>query len=376
MASTEAKERKKKRAQRRAERAARRNGTASTNGKATAAKPKGKVREWFDALLFAVIVMLIVRTLIFDLFRIPTPSMEKSLLVGDYLFVSKIHYGTRLPMGICVPFTEICLPGVTFPYTRVPGFTEVKRGEAIVFNWPAEEKPISQKMHYIKRVVGMPGETLEVRDKVVHINGEPQPLLPGMQQQWYVYKKDQRVRLSNARLTALGVDEVLPTANPSILRIVATEGAVEEIRAWPYVDRVDPAIAPADAGYSSIMYPPNLGYTPDNYGPMTIPKEGETVTLTPENWRYLEPVIRRFEGHTTQALQDGTFQIDGQPATTYTFTQDYFFAMGDNRDNSEDSRFWGFVPMTHVVGKAVLIYFSWSAEDNLPRFNRIFHFVE
>ncbi len=364
------KKRKKGRARPRAEQ---RDAAVPVNGKAPSTKKqKSKLREWSDALIFAVVVMLIVRTLFFDLFRIPTPSMENNLLIGDYLFVSKVHYGTRTPITLGVPFTQIYLKGIELPWTRVPGFSTVKRGDAIVFNWPYEEKPIDRKMHYIKRVVGLPGETLEVLEKVVHLDGTPLPIQEGMQQHWYVYKNDPRVRLSSVKLRELGIKEVTPTANPSIVRILATAKAVDEMREWPWIERVEPSITQDASGYSAHMYPPGRGYTPDNYGPVTIPQRDHSVTLTAENWPVYETVIRRYEGHTTRLRNDGRFEIDGQPVTTYTFDQDYFFVMGDNRDNSEDSRFWGFVPMDHIVGKALLIYFSWDAEESLPRFSRLF----
>ncbi len=386
-ATKQKKKRKKQRAARAQQRAQQRAASTSVNGKGKGKdagppkKQKSKLREWTDALLFAVIVMLIVRTLFFDLFRIPTPSMENNLLIGDYLFVSKLHYGTRTPVTLGIPFTQIYLKGLELPWTRFPGFSEVQRDDAVVFNWPAEtEKPIDRKMHYIKRVVGLPGETIDIRNKEVHINGEALPLQEGMQQHWYVYKKDQRLRLSRARLRTLGIKEVDPTANPAIERILATAEAVEQVRALPYVDRVEPSIARSDGSYSAYMYPKGQDFTPDNYGPVTIPKQDQQVTLTAENWPVYEPIISRYEGHTTRALPNGRFEIDGQPVTTYTFAQDYFFVMGDNRDNSEDSRFWGFVPMDHVVGKAVLIYFSWDT-DGSPfffgqiRFDRLFNLI-
>ncbi|MFQ5568877.1 MAG: signal peptidase I [Rhodothermales bacterium] len=382
MASIETTRKRKSRQKRRAQRRAQQRASAAqTNGKKKDAAPrkqKSKLREWVEALVFAVVVMLIVRTLFFDLFRIPTPSMEKNLLVGDYLFVSKLHYGTRLPMGLCVPFTDLCVSSVRFPYTRLPGFSSVQRGDAIVFNWPAEDKPVDRKQHYIKRVVGLPGETVTIQSKLVHIDGEPLPLQEGMQQLWDVYKKDQRVRLSFARLNALGIDYVENTANPNRLRVVATSEAADELRSWPYIQRVEPSIETRADRFN--LYPPNQGYTPDNFGPVTIPKAEQTVTLSPENWLYYEPVIRRYEGHTTELRQDSTFVIDGQAASTYTFAQDYYFVMGDNRDNSEDSRFWGFVPMDHVVGKAVLIYFSWDDGGSPPilgeiRYGRLFSLI-
>ena len=351
--------------------------SAQSNGKSDGKrKPKGKVREWIDAIVFALVVMLIVRTLIFDLFRIPTPSMEKSLLVGDYLFVSKLHYGTRTPLTIGVPFTQIYLKGIRLPHTRFPGFSEVERGDAIVFNFPPEGKPVDRKMHYIKRVVGMPGEELRVQNKVVYVDGEALPLREGMQQYWNVYKKDPRVALSGSTLRDLGVSDVQGTSNPSVVRVLATREAIQEIESWPWVENIEPYIAPDNVGYSSLMYPSGLGYTPDNYGPVTIPAKGATITLNPSTWQLYEPVITNYEGRTARVLADGTFEIDGEQTDTYTFGQDYYFVMGDNRDNSEDSRFWGFVPMNHIVGKAILIYFSWDGEAMLPRFGRIFDVIQ
>lgn len=348
---------------------------ASSPDRGRVRPPKSQLRQWGEALLFAAVVVLIVRTLFFDLFRIPTPSMERNLLVGDYLFVSKLHYGTRLPLTLGVPFTSWYLPGMEFPYTRLPGFSEVQRGDAIVFNYPPEAQPIDRKMHYIKRVIGLPGETLEVRDKVVHVNGDPLPLGEGMQQFWYVYKSDARYQLPGSRLRELGVSDVRPTQDAEVVRVLATPDAVEAMRAWPWIDRVEPYIA-RDEAYGALMYPPGRGYTPDNYGPVTAPQKGETVVLTSENWPLYEPLIGRYEGHTTQRVGDSIFQIDGEQVETYTFTQDYYFAMGDNRDNSEDSRFWGFVPMDHVVGKAIFTYFSWDANGYLPRFSRIFRVIQ
>ena len=365
--------RRKSREQRAAQRAKNRAKDTRQAGDAPKGKKRKKsvLREWLDAMLFAVIFMIIVRTLLFDLFRIPTPSMENSLLVGDYLFVSKLHYGTRTPITLGIPFTQIYIRNLELPWTRIPGFSEVKRGDAVVFNWPADEPEyIDRKMHYIKRVVGMPGDSLALVDKVVRINGEPQLLAEHMQQQWYVYKTNPRVQLPYARLQEIGIFEVTPTANPSVVRVLGTEEAITALREWSYVDRVTPAIARENANYSDHMYPPGHRYTPDNYGPVLIPQEGMTVSLTESNWPFFEPVIRRYEGHTT-GLAGGQFIIDGQPAQTHTFSQDYYFMMGDNRDNSEDSRFWGFVPFDHVVGKAVLVYFSWDGGGSPPLFGQI-----
>ncbi|WP_051141385.1 signal peptidase I [Salisaeta longa] len=336
---------------------------------------KGPLRQWAEAFIFAAVVVLIVRTLFFDLYRIPTPSMEKNLLVGDYLFVSKVHYGTRLPMTLGIPFTSIYWPGMELPAVRLPGFSRVERGDAIVFNWPASEKPIDRKMHYIKRVIGLPGESISVRDKVVHINGNPLPLGRGMQQFWRVTKNDASYRLPLQRLESIGIETIRPTQSARTVRMLATPQAIETVRSWPWVANVEPFIL-RNSNYSALMYPAGRGYTPDNYGPIHIPQKGETITLTDKNWPVYRPVIVRYEGHAARQMSDSTFAIDGEQTTTYTFAQNYYFAMGDNRDNSEDSRFWGFVPMNHVVGEALFTYFSWDAEAFTPRFGRIFNPIE
>jgi signal peptidase I len=336
---------------------------------------KGELRQWAEAFIVAFVVVLIVRTLFFDLFRIPTPSMEENLLVGDYLFVSKLHYGTRLPMSVGVPFTSIYVPGISFPYTRFSGFSEVQRGDPIVFNFPPNEGPIDRKVHYIKRVIGMPGENLAVRNKVVHIDGDPLPLGHGMQQYWRVTKSDARYQIPRTRMEEIGVSEIRPTEQSTVVRILATPAAVRQLQEFSWVESVEPFVV-ENSDYGDLMYPSGRGYTPDNYGPIHIPEKGETVTLTDANWPVYRPAIVRYEGQDARQMSDSTFAIEGERTTSYTFQQDYFFVMGDNRDNSEDSRFWGFVPMNHVVGKATLTYFSWDHEEWVPRFWRIFNPIE
>lgn len=382
MASSEVLKAKERQDARRKRRAGR-NGTAAGDEAAVrdrrSRKQKGKVREWTDALVFALVVMLVVRTLIFDLFRIPTPSMEKNLLVGDYLFVSKLHYGTRTPMTIGIPFTQLFVKGIKLPNTRLPGFTEVRRGDAVVFNWPADDgdKPIDRKMHYIKRVVGLPGETLQIENKILTVDGEPIPLMQNMQQQWVVHLKDRMYRLSDARLKAMGVSEwgVNPQ-QPSILYMTATDEAIGEVSELPYISHVEPYIESGSVVFGSRMYPPTANYTPHNYGPVTIPAKGQSVQLTNENWPSLGPVIQKYENRTVRRMPDGRVEINGEVTDQYTFEQDYYFVMGDNRDDSEDSRFWGFVPMDHIVGKAIVIYFSWDKDEGLPRFSRLFKSID
>jgi signal peptidase I len=326
--------------------------------------------------VFALVAALIIRTFFFEAFRIPTPSMEKNLLVGDFLLVSKMHYGTRTPITLGVPFTDIYLPGFQLPFFRLPGFGDVKRGDSFVFNYPPDDAPIDRKTHYIKRAMGLPGDTLSVQSKVVHVNGRAIPLDAGMQQEWIVEKSSPEVRLPGPRLRELGIEQVVPLNERSeVLVRFATTHAADEIASWPYVERVEPFIEPPGTRTGNETFPPGSHFTRDNYGPVYIPAAGSTVELSDSTWALYEEIITRYEGHSGRRLGSGRFEIDGKPATSYTFDQDYYFAMGDNRDNSLDSRFWGFVPEDHVVGKAFLIYFSWDADDNLPRIGRIFNLI-
>ena len=383
MASTQQTKTQKRRKERRKARADK--SATQRNGRPGTKTPprKGRIREWIDALLFALIAAVIIRTFLFEAFRIPTPSMEKNLLVGDFLLVSKLSYGPRTPMSICFPFTSKCIPGIKLPYTRLPGFGEVERGEPFVFNFPPEDKPIDQKTHYIKRAMGMPGDTLMLKDKVLHVNGEPLPLSEGMQQEWVVHTTDPQVRLPGPRLRELGIEEARALGRPDqVLIRFATLEDVAEIEKWPYVSRVEPYAYPAGPRTNG-QFPSGSTFSRDNYGPIVIPRAGETVTLTRENWSMYEDIIDRYEMHDVKRDRNGRvvvdasgrFTIDGQPTNQYTFEQDYYFAMGDNRDNSLDSRAWGFVPQDHVVGKAFMTYFSWDSDRSVPRLNRLLRMI-
>ncbi len=376
---------KKQRRQRRADRAAQRDQRSDTP---KTKKKKGPVREWLDAVTFAIIFMVIMRALFFDLFRIPTPSMEKSLLVGDYIAVSKIHYGMRSPITLGIPFTQIYVRGLELPWTRFPGFTSPKRFDTVVFNWPADEgKPVDRKTYYIKRIIGMPGDTLSIVNKVVHVNRDTlffketsKPLKDTMQHLWFVYKQDPRVRLPGARLQELGISEAFPTMNPAIERIQATDSAAAVVAGWEYVASVRPVIRGASASQGFSLYPENANNSTDNFAPLVIPGKDRTINLTAENWPVYRSVITNYEGQSA-SLDGERILINGQIQDSYTFSQDYYFVMGDNRDNSEDSRFWGFVPMDHVVGRAVAVYFSWNSQGSpfligQIRGNRMFRAIQ
>lgn len=337
-------------------------------------KAKSWLKEWVDALVFAAIAALIIRTFLFEAYRIPSPSMEQTLLTGDFLVVSKISYGPRTPMVLGVPFTNIYLPGLTIPWTRLPGFEDVDRNDIVVFNYPIDIAPVSAKTNYIKRCVAIPGDTLSISDKQVFINGEEAEQFTGIQKT-YIVTVQERVRLSPAKVRAAG-GTLQGSQSPNSYRVNMAAGAAETIRGWSEVTDVELFVLPEEFNeFSRVDFNFSAGFNNhDHLPPIVVPFEGQEVTLTPDNWHIYENVITRYERNTVER-NGNTFVINGEETNTYTIQQDYYFMMGDNRDDSEDSRFWGFVPQDHIVGKAGIIYFSWDAEQWAPRFNRILNFI-
>ncbi|MEX0679764.1 MAG: signal peptidase I [Balneolales bacterium] len=331
---------------------------------------KSWAREWLDALLFAAVAALVIRALFLEAFRIPTPSMEATLLTGDFLLVSKLHYGARSPMSLGIPFTGLHLRGVELPWFRVPGFMNVRRDDILVFNYPVDEGVISQKTNYIKRAVGIAGDTVGIRNKIVYINGEPEVPKETYEQHYEIQVRD-RLRLSQSKVRAAG-GEML-SASGNTYRINMTLEVASEISGWPEVERVEPLVLPVSFNnYSRQPFTFSQGFR-SNYHHMSdlvIPFEGQTVTLSDENWHLYQDIVTRYERNQFSRAGD-QFVINGDTTNEYTIQQDYYFMMGDSRDNSEDSRFWGFVPDDHVVGRAWIIYFSWNSERFLPRLRRL-----
>ncbi len=335
-------------------------------------KAKSWLREWLDALLFAAVAALIIRALFLEAFRIPTPSMESTLMTGDFLLVSKVHYGARTPMSLGIPFTGVHLKGVELPWFRLPGFMNVRRGDILVFNYPVDDVTISQKTNYIKRAVGVAGDTLGIRDKVFYVNHQPEEHLETLEQHYEVAVRE-RLRLSPSKVRAAG-GQMLPSPG-NRYRINMTDAVAGEMAGWPEIELVEPLVLPISFNDNARQpftfargFRGNYHHMPD----IVIPFEGQTVTLTDRNWHIYYDIVARFEGNEVTRAGD-RFVINGDTTNQYTIRQDYYFMAGDSRDNSEDSRFWGFVPDDHVVGRAWIIYFSWDGERMLPRIRRLFN---
>ncbi|RTQ49992.1 signal peptidase I [Hymenobacter gummosus] len=380
-------------------------------------KPKGFWREWGDAILFAVVAATLIRWATFEAYTIPTPSMEHSLLVGDYLFVSKLHYGPRTPQTpLQVPLTHQTLWGtgiksysdaIQLPSYRLPGFSEIKRNDVVVFNVPFEaEHPADLRTNYIKRCVAIAGDQLEVKQGQVVVNGQPQPKYPDMQSSYFLQipAPDDQIRAAFRQYGVVNYDNQ-QNGEPFLIQhptygvgygVHMTEAARAFFSKQPGVKGIidlkeqpnqpvgpnEQAVFPnnPDSPYSSALSPaPFPGWNKDNYGPISVPKQGETVTLTRQNIPMYWKIILRYEHNENVTMQGDQVVINGQPITTYTFKQNYYFMMGDNRHNSLDSRYWGFVPEDHVVGKAVLIwmsvdpYGSWLSKI---RWNRLFNTID
>ena len=265
--------------------------------------PQQKGIEFIKNLLFALVAALLIKSFLIETSRVPTGSMEKTILVGDFLFVNKFIYGSSSPRNI--PFTNIALP-----YFQLPSFADPKKGDIVVFEYPGDRDQLKSTNidNYVKRCIAEPGDTVRIIDKVVFINGEEADIPPHIQYHGlYPVKKE----------------------------------------------IVDPGIFPKGARWNK-----------DNYGPYVIPKEGDVIELSPKNIEYWRTIIDREYGRKVVSIKDGSVTIEGKPVNSYTIKKDYYFMMGDNRDDSMDSRYWGLVARDLVVGEALMIYWSWN--PNIP----------
>ncbi len=382
-------------------------------------------REWIDAGVFAVVAATIIRTFVFEAYVIPTGSMEKTLLINDFLFVNKMSYGARIPQTpLSFPFVHNIMPfsktmpsyirEVQLPYKRLPAFTEVKRNDVVVFNFPAGDTiinlpdygsanpyydvlrfqyrgdreafaqsglpllvhPMDKTDNYIKRCVGVAGDIIQVKNGTLFVNNQPAFLPPASQSDYLVETNGTNFPEEFLR-EELGIDidnpgdQVRSIDKPGTLIFNLTPEQVQKVKKQSNVK----AIAPFSDNQIGTTFPndeANFPWTIDNYGPLTIPKKGEVVTLTPQNIALYKRLIGNYEQNTFEEA-NGKYIINGKETNTYTIKYNYYWMMGDNRHRSQDSRFWGFVPETHVVGKASLIWFSW---EKGPRWKRLFNGIK
>lgn len=400
-------------------------------GAEAASKHKKPVwREWVDAGIFAVVAATLIRTFIFEAYTIPSGSMEKTLLVKDFLFVSKLSYGPRIPnTPLSVPFVHNYLPItdgrsysrlIELPYIRWFA-TSPKRGDVVVFNFPAGDTvihktdfesyntyydikrraalgsredqmilvdhenfpivvhPVDKTDNYIKRCVGVSGETIQIKDDVVLINGEEQPIPPQSEIRYTVTVTapvlDEDVMKSEYNLD-FEKSDYNQTGRPNEYTMLLTGAAKDKMQKNGLIKSIVPITEPLGSGIESVFPYDTLAihriWSRDNFGPVWIPKKGAALKLTAENYSVYERAIRVYE-HNEFEQRNGKFILNGKEVTEYTFKMDYYWMMGDNRQGSQDSRFWGFVPEDRIVGKAWMIWFSW---EGGPRWKRLFNIVK
>lgn len=378
---------------------------------------KSGAREWIDAAAFAVVAATLIRTFVFEAYTIPTSSMEKTLLVNDFLFVSKFAYGPRIPnTPLAMPFMHHTIPGINtksyvewikIPYTRWFA-SPVKRNDAVVFNFPAGDtltkewdsqkpyydivreigrertwseftittRPVDKRENYIKRCVGIAGDSIFIKDGILYVNGQPAYVSPTSATYYNVVSTanweestltDAGIRLNQKEEDFRSYD--FTPEGQGRYRINLTLGELEIVKKLPGFTSF------TREKESNITLPYNAAvanWTTDDFGPLWIPKKGASIELNERNLVLYDRCIRVYEGNTVER-QGNKVLINGQPATSYTFKMDYYWMMGDNRHKSQDSRYWGFVPEDHIVGKASLIWFSW---DGGPRWSRMFKMIK
>lgn len=356
-----------------------------------------KKESTLSSILFAVVVATIVHTYFIQPFTIPSSSLEKTLLIGDYLFVSKMHYGARTPSTtVAVPMVHDTIPVLNkrsyfsfpqYPSFRIPGFSEIKRNDIVVFNWPADtvqrffmknspfvDKPVDKKSNYVKRCVAVAGDTVSLVDGIVHIDGQPE-VLDNRSRLQYNYSIEFSTTPNvnwNALMQELDITEGGGfSQDGKILYLnAATQAAVDKLKQLPGYVKATRFVAQGPGNAFG-----NRNWNIDNMGPIYLPKAGETIELTLQNIPLYEYAIKHYEKQET-AWVDGQFTINGQKASSYTFQYNYYWMMGDNRHRSEDSRAWGMVPDNHIVGKPVFIWFSKDQLTGKIRWDRVFTTVK
>jgi len=362
--------------------------------------------EWLSIILLAVACSFTIKVLFVETYKIPTPSMEETLLAGDFIFVSKLAYGPRLPeTPMAIPFYHNKLPSgkksysekLKMPHKRLKGFSRVERDDIIVFNFPEGDTmvvqypgqnyyslvrqygreyirsefdiithPVDKRENYIKRCVALPGDTLQVRGGQILVNGLTRPVLPHQKFKYYVTTNGDP--LPDRLLDSLKILKTAVTYNPvnSLHVLYLAEENVETLKSFPQVRSIKQYSEPTLSFQNQEIFPhsPHYRWTGDNFGPIKVPAKGDTLQLDMLNLPLYQRLISTHE-HSDLQIVDGEIHINGKAAKSYVVQMNYFFVMGDNRHNSADSRYWGFVPEDHLLGKAVGVWFSIEPEKRI-----------
>ncbi len=381
------------------------------------------ILDWIDAIIFAVVVVTFINTFFFQAFKIPSSSMESSLYTGDHLFVSKLAYGPKLPQTpLTIPFTHNVIAGresystaLQNDYKRLKGFGHVKTGDYVVFGFPHGDtvlvrepaadyytyvrtlgrdytirnygpiivRPSDKKDHYVKRCVAVAGDTLTIKDGQVYVNSQPQENWQGVQNSYRVVTDGKRINQKNLEKLGINIRELwFHPELPGYPEMPLTAEMLEKVQSYANVvsvtrnvDAYPPDYPDSDA--TIFPFSPDYKWTRDNFGPLWIPAKGVEVELTVENLPLYQRIITSYEGNELE-VKDGRIFINSEEVHSYTFQQDYYFMMGDNRHNSLDSRYWGFVPEDHIVGKPAVVWLSIDGNRKFPnniRWRRFFKFV-
>ncbi len=344
-------------------------------------KTKKSLFDWFKAIGIALLLVLFIEGFLFDTYNIPTTSMEKTLIEGDHIIVSKLNYGARDPMTpLSMPFfSKIYSDIIKLPYYRFPGYSHVKTNDVIVFNYPIEDnKPVDKRTPFVKRCVAIPGDTLRIRNGKVFVNNKV-IAEPANAEFNFLVRTDSTV-IDQTELDKLGITEGGPVMDLSTYNLTMTRKNAGIVNKLPHVLKTE--ILCEDSGlYAENLFPSSTYYSwnTDNYGPIVIPAKGATIKLNKITLPLYYRIISVYENNKLEIKNDSICTINGVAAKTYTFKMNYYFTLGDNRHNSADSRFWGFVPEDHIIGKAVMILFSIDKNNsffNRIRWNRCFKMIE
>jgi signal peptidase I len=382
-----------------------------------------KLVEWVDAIIFAVIAASFIRMFFIEAYTIPTSSMEKSLLVGDYLFVSKTAFGPKTPnTPLSFPFVHNTMPLTKYtksyvewikrPYHRMKGFSKIKNDDVVVFHFPEGDtvalnlqnqsyyqlirnygrdrvwsdsrnfgdvisRPVDKRENYIKRCVGIPGDAIELKAGQLYVNGKQQKKFPGMQYDYLVITNGTTINPKALDKLKIAEDD-RRVATSQEYQFPLTDENVSKLKSFANVVKIEKTLQPAEM-WDRDIFPSDRWHkwNVDNFGPITIPAKGKTVELDSTTIGLYRRIISVYENNDLKE-KDGKYIINGKETTNYTFRMDYYWMMGDNRHNSADSRYWGFVPEDHVVGKALVIWLSLDKDKGLPqkiRLGRMFRSI-